>query len=273
MVETGGTKFLRNAGSPNKRVQDGLKAPLLCKTCERETSVFENEFSRDIFIPSIGDGELPKNFKRSTYQFVASVHHRIQTYYVRNSDKLDELTRHERKALLHSIAEIRGYLSGQRYSVSPQKLYLIPFGLGVPNNLQDMPSNWHRYIRRHTEMDLIHSEGGSIFGSYFKIGPWLSFCLIRNNGQPWYGGEVFPTSSKITNKRAIFPPTLHEFMIDRAELAKSATETISDRQQAVINKAVSEADFSGKSKPMLDAIAEDVRVFGNAAFRRTPKTS
>ena len=174
MIETGGTKHLRYGATPNKRVQDGLKLPLLCLKCESKTGLVENEFATKIFRPSVNNSTLPKKYTRSTYEFVASVHHRIQAHYIKNSETLCDFSSHERRSLLVSISNIRKFLSGRRYSASPQRFFLLPLGLSSAEDYSGFPPNWHRYIRRISEMDLIHTESGDLFASYFKIGPWLS---------------------------------------------------------------------------------------------------
>lgn len=266
MIETGGTKYLRAGNAVNKRVQDGFKLPLLCEQCETKTSVFENTFSQRVFRPSVDSQSLPKKMGDPEYRFVASVHHRVQAYFWRNSDDPSQYSEAEKRLLLKSISDLRRYLVGIRHSVRPMQLFLLPFGIGEFSKVQNMPPNWHRYIRRHTEMDMIKSESGRMFGSYFKIGPWLSFCLIKNEAQPWVGWELVPRSIKLRSSRAILPSSLHDFLHDRASMAHKLVGTISETQKDKIEQAILKADFSVAGRPMFDAIEADVRTFGNAAF-------
>ncbi|UWR43791.1 hypothetical protein K4K94_10290 [Phaeobacter inhibens] len=122
-------------------------------------------------------------------------------------------------------------------------------------------------------MDLIHTESDNLFASYFKIGPWISFCLIKNQGQPWYGSELFPVSRKTFEKRTILPPYIHGFLQERAKRAKATLEEVSEKQQGLIDKAILEADFLDTGQQMFDAIYEDFRVFGDAAFKKKVKKS
>ena len=129
-----------------------------------------------------------------------------------------------------------------------------------------MPPNWNRYIRRHTELDLIISDKNSIFGSYFKIGPWVSFCLLKKEGQPWMGGEVIQTSCKYMNRKAILPPNIMDFLKERAENSKKLLDSISQKQKANIEKAIIEGDLLTNGRPMYEAIMADVEIFGTLAF-------
>ncbi|WP_143093004.1 hypothetical protein [Celeribacter neptunius] len=267
MIETGGTKYLRNGTAPNKRIQDGFKLPLLCLECERETSVVENRFSQQVFIPSVTDQSLPKKLGLNEYKFVASVHHRVQAYFWRNTHTPSKYSNQERKDLQKSISLLRLFLVGKRHSVMPMQLFLLPFGLGEFSNVRNMPANWHRYIRRHMEMDIIISERGKLFGSYFKIGPWVSFCLIKNSAQPWVGAELGLRSTKIGSTRVILPPSVQNFLRDRAQNAKKIVDSISQNQQEKIGLALMEADFLVAGRPMFEAIEADVHTFGAAALR------
>ena len=52
MRRTGGT-FFRNIADPTKRMQDGMKAYLLCSACEQRFSSREAYFKTTIFDPYI----------------------------------------------------------------------------------------------------------------------------------------------------------------------------------------------------------------------------
>jgi hypothetical protein len=66
------TGYFRHGETPNKRVQDGDKVYLLCKSCEQRFGDWEDIFARRVFFPlheggSIedhNDPELPSNFNR-----------------------------------------------------------------------------------------------------------------------------------------------------------------------------------------------------------------
>lgn len=49
--ETSATHHFRFSQKPNLRVQDGLKPRMLCQKCEQLFSSWENEFSKNCFVP------------------------------------------------------------------------------------------------------------------------------------------------------------------------------------------------------------------------------
>jgi hypothetical protein len=77
LKESGG-KYIRRAENPNKRVEDGIKAPLLCNSCEQLFSKFEDKFARLIFYPySNGDNSLEFQYDKDLMKFAISVLYRI----------------------------------------------------------------------------------------------------------------------------------------------------------------------------------------------------
>jgi hypothetical protein len=87
LKETGATTYLRTAATPNKRVQDARKMPLLCQGCETLFSKDEDEFARVIFRPYVekglnADGEgteaIPE-FRHNEWllRLIISVHWRL----------------------------------------------------------------------------------------------------------------------------------------------------------------------------------------------------
>ena len=264
MIKTGGSQFLRHAGAPNKRVQDGFKYPLLCGDCETRTSLVEKHFAEHIFKPSVENGALPKRTGRKEYDFVCLNHLRSMAYFSIEG-KMDKISNQEVEMRFRAIDTIGAYLNGETHSAVGLKFYLLPFGVGELSDLRGAPPNWHRYIRRHTEFDTIGNDTGSLFGSYYKLGPWLSFCLIKNEGQRWLGADINVTRSR-WDRRITLPPSILDFLFDRAETSKRIMHSMSDKQKKVVQEAILSGDILTEGRPMFDAIMADLDAFGPQAF-------
>jgi hypothetical protein len=78
--ETSATGFLRFSQTPNKRVQDGLKVPMLCIDCEGLFNGFETPFSKRLFYPYISDGGQRLPYDSWLLKFCVSVSWRILSY-------------------------------------------------------------------------------------------------------------------------------------------------------------------------------------------------
>ena len=268
MVATGGSSYLRYAGSPNKRVQDGLKLPLLCQRCESDIGIAENNFSQHIFKPSVQEQKMPKKLGAIHYKFVCSLHFRVIAYLLKYSADPDFYSAEEKRLILSTFIRMRRYLKNEAYSISPCKLYLLPLGVGQLNSFAGLPTNWNRFIRRHAELDIFGSENGNILGSYAKFGPWISVCLIKNDGQPWIGGELVPRSRKVYDRNSVLPPYLLGYLIDRAKKSQKALEQLSNTQHDIIDEQLKNADFVVAGRQMFDALHADYEAFGLDAFRK-----
>ncbi|WP_218588653.1 hypothetical protein [Marivita hallyeonensis] len=267
MQKTGGTGYLRFGATPNKRVQDGLKLPLLCNDCEGQFSRLETNFATKVFLPSVNEAKMPKKLGQSDYLFLASLHFRILAYLTKNSDNPDFYTPTEKRLVLSSLIELRQILCGTKRQSTFAKQFLLPLGLGNINDHNGLPTNWNRFIRRHTELDLFGSDSGKILGSYVKLGPWVSVYLMKNDGQPWVACEITPKSKKVYNRHTIIPPYLLNYLIDRAANAQELIRSLSEKQKRVVDEAMLKADFVVAGKQMFDALSADYEAFGPSAFR------
>ena len=261
MSETGITPYLRFGGAPNRRVQDGIKEPLLCKSCEIVCSKIEKRFAEELFIPSVQEKPWPRKVGRFFHDFACVVHLRVAGSFMPKCENLGVDTA-QRLLLLDLITKAGAYLQGNRASLSPYRLFLIPMGLGVPSETVGYPQNWYRYVRRSSEIDLVHSDSGGFFATYFKAGPWISFCLLRNDGQAWIGGEAVPRTQKMRAEKMIYPPSLLDYLKDRANNADSITRRLSEKQKSIIEKETVKGIESGRGADMVKIILDDYESFG-----------
>lgn len=260
MTKTAPTPYLRHGDEPNKRLQDGTKYPLLCTECETLASKYEKSFAERVFNPSIRNGSLPKRVGKSEYLFASGIHLRVQEYLVREGSFT--LKKEQENMILGCIKKIAAYHRGDRASATDCKFFLLPLGLGSVTDHKNLPSNWHRYIERSTEFDLIESDKGHTFGSYFKIGPWVSFCLIKNRGQPWIGCEILPTSTKFANRNSIIPPMIIGYLADRARYSQKVAKGLSPRQQEIVDNSILQNAAAAVETTYFRSLEKDWEAFG-----------
>ena len=261
MSETGITPYLRHGATPNRRVQDGLKAPLLCQVCEQLASKIEKEFAEKIFVPSTQDKPLPRKVGRYFHDFACIVHLRVAGSFLPKCEELN-IKDWQKELLTIWIDQAANYLRGERITVLPNRLYLLPLGFGVPTQTIGYPKNWYRYIRRSTELDLVTSDSENLFATYFKAGPWLSFCLMRNRGQAWIGGEAISRTQKVKAEKMVFPPSVLDYLKFRAGNTARITQQLSEKQKAKIDAETRASLQSGKGEEMIKVILEDYETFG-----------
>ena len=76
------TGIMRQVSDPNKGLQDGIKAPLLCARCEELFSKYETYFSNNIYTKTINvEGEIQFDSRddRISY-FLLSIAWRVMKY-------------------------------------------------------------------------------------------------------------------------------------------------------------------------------------------------
>lgn len=72
--------YLRHTQEPNKRVQDGLKLPFLCKQCEGHLNQFETDFANELFYPLNSDEVERVRFGAWLLKFCVSISWRVLRY-------------------------------------------------------------------------------------------------------------------------------------------------------------------------------------------------
>jgi 5-methylcytosine-specific restriction endonuclease McrA len=74
-----GAGHIRNTETPNRRVQDGLKFPWLCRDCEARFSRYETAFAMKLFHPW-QKGCEPVEYEDWLLKFCVSVSWRVLKY-------------------------------------------------------------------------------------------------------------------------------------------------------------------------------------------------
>ena len=120
------TARLRASDNPNVPLQDGLKTPFLCDTCEKKFGEYERKFSKIYrnFAGSFGVAEFDSNSDMFRY-FVLSIGWRVLQYL--NEKGIGELTNEEHQAIDSKLEQWRLALRDEDHRfIKQQKQYVIP---------------------------------------------------------------------------------------------------------------------------------------------------
>lgn len=183
---TSATGHLRSLENTNKRIQDGVKLPLLCDECESLFSGFEKTFSEKIFIPYVND-ELDINsvaqgkikyfeYEEWLLKFTLSVQWRglVSSEYFGESN-FPEFS-NERNEFEESV---RRYLLNEQTSSGNNQSYIVflqnlAAGYGyLPSNISPIVN--HYLLRSFDYTSLLNKKE---FALYFKLGPIAFFTSI-----------------------------------------------------------------------------------------------
>ena len=267
MKETSATGYLRFGQQPNARVQDGLKLHLLCGDCEQRFNQWETEFANRIFHPMTRGDAVRTSYDLWLLLFCASVSWRVLVYHIDTTH-----LRSVPAALLPSVerAELtwREFLLGSRPRPQPHEQHILPLPRGVigSHTYSDMPTNINRYLFRSSEMTVASNNRDAF--TYAKMGPFIILGFIAMpRPKQWVGTRVNTHGGTIGPRNYVLPKPFDKFIFERADLAATLQERMSDRQHAKIAETYrGNMDRAAQSDSM-QAMHQDVELFGRRAFR------
>jgi hypothetical protein len=258
---------IRHAENINRRVQDGAKVELLCRECEAKFNVWETTFSNNLFQPFCYGGALPRfSYGDWLLRFCTSVSWRSLAY-IRRSARLDHFSPSQVLKANDAAATWASFLRGDREHPGVFEQHLIPFGPITRNIGIDFPPNINRYLLRNVEIDAGRSQSTAfVFSKLGRIGI-LGFIDLRNP-EHWVGSKVRLRGGRIIPRSYKLPVQFGGYLADRAKRAWASMERMSDQQQEKVDTAIRANFDKFANSQVLEAMQYDVRLFGNAAFRR-----
>lgn len=173
--ESSATGYIRFAESPDKRVQDGIKLPLLCTKCEGRLGRFETAFATNLFHPYNSESGKHIRYGDWLLKFCVSISWRVLTYAA-DQTGLEHLAPEQKE-----IAKIASDLWSKLILVNEShpgqfEQHLLPLDPIDSHSLEDLPNNINRYFLRAVEMDLPAGEKSAY--TYAKFGKFALFGFI-----------------------------------------------------------------------------------------------
>lgn len=154
------TGFIRAAGNPNKRLQDGPKQHLLGRTCEDLFSGWENQFAETIFREVHHEGINNLNFSYGDWfaKFCVGTSWRSLAYLLESKSDVTLPFGHE-EAAHAALGKWRAFLKGETRFIDPHWQYflILDTPISVPNEADraDMTT----FIHRSVDIDTMHAPG------------------------------------------------------------------------------------------------------------------
>jgi hypothetical protein len=231
MKQTGGTHF-RVSGTPNRRVQDGRKYPLLCEECEQRFSGKEKWFSENIFDPYIGRGVKSLPYDGSLFYFLVSVLWRAL------QDEWAEVPPgHPFRARLElAEQEWRTFLLGGPVPPTFNDLHLFLTDVSVQEDSQPVV-NFNRYFARAVDHTIASSQRQCFV--YAKFARFIAFAGVGGlDPALLIGTKIYPAGSTLTLPQEMRDGGVGEFMLDRARtLNEMIALGTSQKQKSVVTEA------------------------------------
>jgi hypothetical protein len=220
------TGFLRQAANANRRKQDLIKLPLLCKRCELELSVNEKEFREKIFIPyvtkeldewAVAKGRIEKfNYDKWLTDFILGLQWKaLHTHPpISNLNYIDQRTCLLYEEKIQSILEKwKRYLLRESKYFGNSRHYII-FLQNLASGSGTLPDG----ISEHVNAYLIRSVDTTLAISqrslflYTKLGPILIVSSIYPSKLTKLGHALIKKKGSVLTAQHLNNPHLNEFI-------------------------------------------------------------
>lgn len=259
LKKTSATGFLRNASSPNRRVQDGEKYPLLCEGCEDLFSGFEREFANRMFHPYTKDKKGGIEYERWFLKFSASIAWRALHHLWHNADASDGPLQEELNDKLDSPYQTwKEYLLGNVESPGNHRLWCCPVDDISNASLKNKPIGMSTYFTGAIDLDLVSNSSSGFV--YIKLPYFLFFGEIFNDTKRKFSSnlQVRLKGGKLAEGDMHISEDILNYVLERGKISKDKNAELSDKQKELLEKSV-QKDFSRakNSRSMKSFLADE----------------
>lgn len=260
--ETSATGYLRSGMNPHKRVQDGLKAPMLCDDCEQRFSRLERQFANEIFYPIQRNKVEEVAYGRWFLKFCVSISWRILTYATQQ-DPLSHFSEEQQREARAALERWAQFLVDEVQHPGRFEQRLTLLGAIESVSGPGFPPNANRYFMRAAEMDVAASKTSAF--TYAKFGPFALFGMIEA-GERWEGAKINANEGTVGPKDYKLPHSIFDYWANRARKHNAMYREISQGQQDKLEAAILKNPERFLNSGTFEAMARDVNMFGDSAF-------
>jgi hypothetical protein len=154
LKNTSPTGKLREGDNINLRKQDGIKLYWLCKECETMFSKWEKYFFEHIFSPLQKD-VIPINYDDQFLKFCVSISWRVLKYHLEQGF-LDHFSNNIKIKMDGALKEWKKCLLGEINNPGIYEQHFYNFTGTLQKSNSPISSNFHRYLQRSVDIDVIN---------------------------------------------------------------------------------------------------------------------
>ncbi len=269
LKESSATGFLRFKPELNKRVQDGLRVPLLCSTCEQRFGRWEKRFAENIYAP-LNHGKAARfSYGSWLSKFCVSVSWRVLTFL--RKDKLVHFSSEMMEAADIALAIWRSYLLDESSHPGKHQQHMLLLDLVDEHTFSEIPPNLNRYILRSVEIDAACTSKEAFV--YSKMGRVVLVGFIHvASPRQWQGSLIHVGHGAIGSQTYTLPDYFGRYLFERARRADGFYEKISPRQAERISSDYRKNIDRAVASETWKALDQDVRLVGRSkAFGNEPQ--
>lgn len=257
---------IRSNQNVNRRVQDGLKLPLLCRSCEQLLSNWEKRFAEQIFIPLHSPEPVTKRieYRKWMLKFAVSISWRVLIHYKQISE-LADYSDAQMKLVNEALEVWRKYMLDELPNPQKFEQHFLPMDIVSSHTFKDFSPFMNRYLTRSFQFDILTSEDCIIV--YTKLCRLLLFGFIKEkNSSIWQGTKIKVNKGDISPRTYRVPEGIFHYLNDKANEAHSMLESMSDKQKEIIDKHRDENIDKFIDSDVYRALERDVYFSGGSAF-------
>jgi hypothetical protein len=257
---------IRSNQNVNRRVQDGLKLPLLCRNCEQLFSGWEKRFSEQIFIPLHDSQPVTKRieYRKWMLKFAVSISWRVIIHYKQISE-LDDYTDEQMNLVNEALEVWRKYLLDELPNPQKFEQHILPMDIISSHTVENFSPFMNRYLTRSFQFDILTSEDSIIV--YTKLCRLLLFGFVKEkNSNIWQGTKIKVNKGDISPRNYKVPGGIFHYLNDEANKAHVMLESMSNKQKEIIDKFRDENIEKYVNSDVYRAMERDIYFSGSSAF-------
>jgi hypothetical protein len=257
---------VRGGETPNKRIQDGYKIPLLCGDCEQKLGVWEKAFAERVF--SLHHrGEIDSfSYPYETWalKFAVSVSWRILTLFM-IQNKLNDLSVEQTQHINKAENVWRSFLRGEQEHPGIYEQHIIFLETLENHNDPNLSPYFNRYLVSTNDMDVYYDSQHVLV--YAKMGKIFLFGFIHPPlAKKWENTKIQLKRGIMKNSRYKLPLDVMSYINERANQTARLFPEMSPKQYTKVQET--NLDKFAQSS-VFKAMQKDIEFFGDRAFEIT----
>ncbi len=265
---------IRSSREPDLRIQDGLKIHLLCAECEQRFSDWEKRFAEKVFLP-LNDPEAviePIHYEEWALKFAVSVSWRVLTFFNLKGHASDFSPRQNELADV-ALETWRKFLLGEVSNPGNFEQHLHPVDVLTNYEGPKISSYLNRYLLRTIDVDVISTSDSTYV--YIKMCRLILFGRIEEKyPRKWKGMQLHLRKGDIRPRTYYCAPGwVADYLSRKADETKNALESVSPKQQAIIDTAFHKNVDAIAQSETFRAMQSDVAHSGKEAFSMRKKSN